>query len=128
MGTRAEQVVRDVLVGASITGSIYQGPVVDDPANAVFCIPTGGPAAESFFGQDPEQHHFRRVQVRVRDEVYSTGAEKALDCYDALRNAQPGAYSQVVIIRSQGSGPAYIGLSDKERHEWSINVIVELIE
>jgi len=121
-----EEMVFDIL-NPALSARVYKGPVADSPDEGVFCLATGGQAPNSFFGQDPQQHKFKSAQIRVRSEKFKfkEGRDLTQSVWGLLKNAQPAGW---IIVRMVNSDAIYLGRDAEDRHEWSINIIAEIIE
>ena len=128
--SRPESIVYDIITTTHAGLSVFEGPVQDGSGvtdEAVFCLATGGLAPQSFFGQDPQQLKSKSVQVRIRSSKnqYNFGRQIAQDVWDTLKNAQPAGW---MIIRMINSDTIYLGQDLEGRHEWSLNLLANIVE
>jgi hypothetical protein len=110
----------------SAGGTIYLTVLPDLPDEALAVARYPGPTSDSKLGYDSVN-----AQVRVRggrDDV-RVGEAKAQAVYDALhglgeRPLAGGGYLQLAV--GNQSGPVYMGRDGAGRHEWAVNVAMEL--
>lgn len=124
----AEDTVKELIGNAGYgvpETDLFRGPVLpvkeNMPANAIFVL-------ENPSGREPRRIHDEarslmlivNVQVRVRDRRYGGGYDRAKEIWAMLAAiGAPAAWSQIKMLQS---GPLYIGRTDDELHNWSINV------
>lgn len=105
------------------TRDVFQSIMKDEPDAAVLIAEGGGPAAQM-------SHDLRRVMnsgvvVVVRDDVFTDGAQKAQDIYDALLEiSNTAAAGSRLIGASPLGGITDIGRDEKDRYKWSMNFVV----
>ncbi|TQN26091.1 hypothetical protein FHX37_4629 [Haloactinospora alba] len=108
-------------------GTIYLTALPPRPDVALAVALYGGGSEASVLHPYDEP----RVQVRTRGtaEDVRTGERLAQDAYDALhglgmRTMPGGTWLQLAV--GLQSGPAYMGRDDSGRHEWTVNVRIEV--
>lgn len=107
-------------------GTIYLTVLPPRPDVALAVALYGGTEASALHSYDEP-----RVQVRTRGtaEDVRSGERLAQSAYDALHGlgmiTMPGGTWLQLAVGLQ-SGPAYIGRDDSGRHEWTVNVRIEV--
>lgn len=114
--------VEDLLPELRRDENLFAGPVravqTEVPANAVFCLLTGGAGPAPYIGNQADFRRFA-IQVRVRHEDLEEGRDLAARLCDAMHRAAVTGYFYCVV-RTE---PTYLGLDDVNRlFEWSLNV------
>lgn len=98
------------------------------PVRAVSVLQSGGPAPHGYMDGQDTDYRYERVQIRVRAEndAYVTGRDLAQSIWEVCqRGHQHGLTTAYVRCTASQSAPMYWGRDEKERHEWSINVLLE---
>ena len=107
-------------------GTVFLTALPDSPDEAVAVARYGGPTSDSKLGYDNVNVQFR---VRGTRADVRSGEQTAQAYYDALhglgeRVLSGGGYLQLAV--GNQSGPVYMGRDGQGRHEWAVNVNVEL--
>lgn len=119
------EAVADVLTAAGIS-PVKTSPVLPEPHECVFVNGSGGYAPQA---EQSSNLYWRQptVQVRIRSapQQFESGRKLAHDVSEALIDAKPAGYDN---LRLEASEADYIGDDDEDRHEWSINIMLEVLE
>jgi hypothetical protein len=106
--------------------NLFQGPVRPVkpghvPAQAVFCLGTGGPPPLIYGNLEGDDIRRSTVQVRVRSGQadFAGGEELARACLDALQRQKPAGFISFLVRESE---PTYLAQDEQGCHEWSLNV------
>lgn len=92
------------------------------PDQAVFVLASGGPAPGAFLGNSASgEQRFTSLSIRVRSAPngFQSGQTLARSVRDTLHHAAVSGYLDVAVRESD---PAYLGVTEKAQHEWSIGV------
>ncbi|MCP2261084.1 hypothetical protein LX15_004804 [Streptoalloteichus tenebrarius] len=107
-------------------GDVFLAVLPQAPDSAVAVARYGGGEADSLLGWDEP-----RIQVRVRGPARDArvAEARAQAVYDALHGLGPralvgGTWLQLVV--GVTSGPAYIGRDQAGRHEYTVNLRLEI--
>ena len=109
---------------AGSTGDVYIGQLPSVPDNLVAIYPTGGPGSDQKLGYDSPS-----VQVIVRNVNIVSADSKAREIYDALHGISSISLPDgtwTVSCHGIQSGPVYIGQDKNDRHEFSLNFMLEV--
>ena len=112
--------------GVGVWGTdMFTGPVRPAtqyvPANALFVLSGGGPAAGRYLsGGAKVENRYPGVQVTIRNVDYDAGLAKALEVHNALQAAKITGYWDVKVSASE---PLFSGYND-DTYRWSVNCIL----
>lgn len=117
---------------ASVTGLalgtvVFNGPIRETPARAVFCLAYGGPPPDDIVGNPSQSYRYPQVLVRVRDAQgnFRSGETLARQVFNAIHLAQVSGYLDCRVIESH---PLHLGKNDHGQEEWSFTVQLLLRE
>jgi len=105
--------------------NLFSGPVRQQstsvPHQAVFVLPSGGPAPDAYSDGTVIEMRYSAIQVIVRSNPkdYAGGQVLARQVRDALHHVAVTGY---VDIRAMQSEPIYIGPDEADRHLFSVNL------
>lgn len=92
------------------------------PAQAVFCLGSGGPQPRPYLGASVVGgQRLSRVQVVVRStsDDFDGGEALARACLTRLERAELSGYYNCRVLESE---PNYIGQNEHGLHRWTLNV------
>jgi hypothetical protein len=130
MATDHAQTVKDIIDASAYAGTAYNAPWQsgknDQADRGVSIVQTGLESPPDLFFSDSESEKRHRVQVRVRGEPNNAkqARQDALLLEDVLQNQSRSGYLAVRIV----SGPLFLDQDEKDRYEYSINVLCWIIE
>lgn len=123
------EAIKDVLDAAGVS-PVKLGFVRSEPHQVVFVNDSGGYAPIPEQGSDL---HWRpgTVQVRIRSNpmtiegAFEAGRRLAESVKDALLGELPAEYDKMDL---ETALPAYIGPDEEDRHEWTLNLTLDVLE
>jgi hypothetical protein len=115
----------DALAALTRKVNLFEGPVraqsATVPHQAVFVLPSGGPAPEAYADGTTTERRYSAIQITLRSDPkdYAGGWVLARQVKAALHHATVTGY---VDIRAMQSEPIYVGPDEADRHLWSVNL------
>ncbi len=131
------EVMNERITNLRTAHNLFRGPVRPPakgkiPDEAVFVMDTGGfEPTPCIDGATGDYLLFCNVQVRVRScaNDYCGGRDLAEEVIECLRKFPiNGRFAQIIGSEPRESCPIYLGRSALEHHEWSMNLIVWIIQ
>ena len=131
MATKTDHLpnVQGLLTGQGLNvpdAQIYSGPIHEEmDHNCIAMVETGGsPPDDQYDGSESIQ--YPEIQIRIRHRDRTKGKSDADDVWELVHDARPtSSYGKSNAI---GSGPAFLGVDDDGRYEWSVNVELYISE